>query len=60
VGTNYSNFKISEPIYLKECFVSTADLLRPKKRAKIDKISSVTIGYLESRKGSLKSRDLKG
>ena len=59
MGTNYSNFKISEPIYLKECFVSTADLLRPKKRAKIDKISSVTIGYLESRKGSLKSRDLK-
>ena len=33
-----------------ENYSSTADLRRPKKRAKVEYLSSVTIGYLNSRK----------
>ena len=42
-----------------EHYGSTAELRRPKKRAKVEELSSVTIGYLNSRKGSQKSRDIK-
>ena len=59
MGSNNSITKNKENFYFKECFGSTADLRRPKKRSKTENLSSITIGYLESRKGSLKSRDLK-
>ena len=59
MGSNNSITKNKKNFYFKECFGSTADLRRPKKRSKIENLSSITIGYLESRKGSLKSRDLK-
>ena len=42
-----------------ECFVSTAQLLRPKKKAKIENLSSITIGYLASRDGSRKAKNWK-
>ena len=42
-----------------QCYTSTAELLRPKKKAKMENLSSITIGYLASRKGSEKARDLK-
>src|SRR5210317_1152789 len=36
-----------------------AELQHPKKQAKVKELSSITIGYLNSRKGSQKSRDMK-
>ena len=41
-----------------ECYVSTAELLRPKKKVKKE-LTSTTLGYLWSRKGSRKPKDLK-
>ena len=32
-----------------ECFASTADLLRPKKRTKVEDLSTITIGYIKSK-----------
>jgi hypothetical protein len=32
-----------------ECFASTADLLRPKKRTKVEDLSTVTIGYIKKK-----------
>ena len=42
-----------------EYYGSTADYRRPKKKLKVEHLSSITIGYLHSRKGSKKSRDVK-
>ena len=42
-----------------ELFGVMADLRRPKKRTKVENLSSITIGYLNSRKGSKKARDVK-
>ena len=42
-----------------ECFASTAQLLRPSKRAKTEHLSSITIGYLASRDGSRKAKHWK-
>ena len=32
-----------------ECFASTADLLRPKKRTKIEDLSTITLGYINDK-----------
>jgi hypothetical protein len=32
-----------------ECFASTAELLRPKKRTKVEDLSTITIGYIKSK-----------
>jgi hypothetical protein len=32
-----------------ECFASTADLLRPKKRTKIEDLSTITLGYIKDK-----------
>jgi hypothetical protein len=32
-----------------ECFASTAELLRPKKRAKVEDLSTITIGYIKDK-----------
>jgi hypothetical protein len=32
-----------------ECFASTAEILRPKKRIKVEDLSTVTIGYIENK-----------
>jgi len=42
-----------------DCYSSTAELLRPKKKVKTKHLSSITIGYLASRKGSRKSKHWK-
>ena len=39
-----------------ECFASTSQLLRPKKKAKTEHLSSITIGYLASCDGSRKAK----
>ena len=39
-----------------ECFASTAQLLRPEKKAETEHLSSITIGYLASRDGSRKAK----
>ena len=33
-----------------ECFVSTAELLRPKKRVKVEDLSTITIGYIKNKR----------
>ena len=42
-----------------ECFASTAQLLRPRKRTKIDHLPSIIIGYLVSHDGSRKAKHWK-
>ena len=42
-----------------ECFASTAQLLRPRKKAKLENLSSITLGYLASRDGSRKTKHWK-
>ena len=42
-----------------ENYSSTAELLRPKKKAKHDHLSSITLGYLASWKGSRKAKHWK-
>ena len=42
-----------------DCFASTAQLLRPKKKAKLEHLSSITIGYLATRDGSRKPKHWK-
>jgi hypothetical protein len=32
-----------------ECFASTAEILRPKKRIKVEDLSTVTIGYIKDK-----------
>ena len=36
-------------ITTNECLASTADLLRPKKRNKVEDLSTVTLGYIKSK-----------
>ena len=38
----------------KECYVSMAEMLRPKKLAKKQHLSTCTLGYIHSRNKSLK------
>ena len=33
-------------VYTKECLVSTADILRPKKKTKVEDLSTITLGYI--------------
>ena len=37
---------ICDPI---ECFASTAELLHPKKKARIEDLSTITIGYIKDK-----------
>ena len=32
-----------------ECFASTAELLRPKERSKVENLSTVTVGYIKNK-----------
>ena len=55
-----SKNKLTYPEYLlQECHASTAELLRPKKKQRKEQLSSISLGYLFSRKGSTKTKDLK-
>ena len=42
-----------------ECYVSMADMLRPKKKAKAKELSTITLGYLHSKQDSHKVKNLK-
>jgi hypothetical protein len=33
-----------------ECFASTAELLRPKERSKVEDLSIITIGYIKDKR----------
>ena len=52
-----SNNKDSEVMHTFECFGTTAELLRPRKRAKLEHLSSITIGYLILQKDSENTED---
>jgi hypothetical protein len=56
VSSNRNQYK---ELFGLDYYASTADLLRPQKRAKLENVSSITIGYLASRKGSRKSKHWK-
>ena len=36
-------------LYTKECLASTAELLRPKKKQKVDELSTITLGYIKNK-----------
>ncbi len=42
-----------------ECYVSTADLLQPKKKAKTEHLCAITLAYLWSRRDSRRPEDLR-
>lgn len=33
-----------------ECLASTAEILRPKKRAKVEELSTITLGYIKNKR----------
>ena len=41
------------------CYSTTDNFIRKNKKAKLDHVSTITLGYLYSRKGSTKMKDLK-
>ena len=42
-----------------DCYVSMAEMLRPKKKAKTENLSTITLGYLHSKTNSFKGKYLK-
>ena len=42
-----------------ECYVSMAEMLRPKKKAKAKDLSTITLGYLHSKHNNFKNKNLK-
>jgi hypothetical protein len=42
-----------------ECYVSMAEMLRPKKKPKKKQLSTITLGYLHTKRGSLKEKNQK-
>ena len=54
---NSESNKQKVDVYTLDCLGSTAELLRPKKRQKLEQLSTVTLGYMYTRKGSKKSKD---
>ena len=42
-----------------ECYVSMAEILRPKKKAKATDLSSITLGYIYTRPGSFQEQNKK-
>jgi len=54
VGQNYSEINNSNGNTINldtiECFASTAELLRPKKRSKVENLSTITIGYIMNKR----------
>jgi len=44
----YNRTKIED--YSTDCFVSTAELLRPRKKAKIEDLSTVTLAYISNKR----------
>ena len=59
VGATLSNRNQYNKLFGINYYASAAELLRPKKKAKNEHLSSITIGYLATRKGSRKSKHWK-
>ena len=58
------NFKVQSKVYPStpnnlECCFTMPEMLRPKKKAKIDHLSAITIGYLHGRQGSYIPEELR-
>jgi hypothetical protein len=48
---NVSKFNGNKPTQESiECLASTAELLRPKKRTKVEELSTITIAYMKNKR----------
>src|SRR5687767_3517693 len=56
---NIENFDIYIESQNIDCYVSMAEMLRPKKKVKKKNLSTITLGYLQTKKGSLKVKHQK-
>ena len=52
--SNLEHFHIRTESWNINCYVSMAEMLRPKKKAKKQYLSTITLGYLHTKKGSVK------
>ena len=43
----------------QDCYVTTAEILRPKKKQKVQNLSTITLAYLHSKKNSKKQKHVK-
>src|SRR6187200_2399774 len=57
--SNIKNFDIYTESQNIDCYVSMAEMLRPKKKAKTENLSTITLGYLHSKRGSMKVKHQK-
>src|SRR6187200_388419 len=57
--SNLENFDIYTESQNIDCYVSMAEMLRPKKKAKTENLSTITLGYLHSKRGSMKVKHQK-
>ena len=56
--SNIENFDVYTESQNIDCYVSMAEMLRPKKKAKTENLSTITLGYLHSKRGSMKEKHL--
>jgi hypothetical protein len=56
---NIENFDIYPESPDFECYVSMAEMLSPKKKPKKKQLSTITLGYLHTKRGSLKEKNQK-
>src|SRR5688500_9718835 len=52
--SNLESFDIYTESQKIDCYVSMAEKLRPKKKAKKQHLSTITLGYLHTKRGSVK------
>ena len=54
--SNIENFDIYTESKNIDCYVSMAEMLRPKKKAKTENLSTITLGYLHSKGISMENK----
>src|SRR5687767_13514466 len=54
--SNLESFDICTESQMIDYYVSLAEMLRPKKKAKKKHLSTITLGYLHTKRGSLQSK----
>ena len=47
-----NQLNVCHKVWNLECYVSMAEILRPKKKAKATDLSTITLGYVYTRPGS--------
>src|SRR5688500_18582402 len=57
--SNLENLDIYPKSQKIECYVSMAEMLSPKRKAKKQHLSTITLGYFQSKRGSLKMKHQK-